>query len=491
MKKKLLLVKTLLLLMAVQMTFGQNINSFESKWYNTYSSNYGIFFRGLIDNNDLVISGSHWPSWPNGTTDQMISKVNSNGNLIFQKVRSPGGDHDGYAAVVKLNNGNYGFFGQQNAQGTQYFDGFYTVFDNNGNEITYNFFSVPGSSSGSDMQVLPNGNLVFTGNHGGGSNYVAITDQMFNQINYKTFFVGGWNSAQIGIDRINNFIYGIGSEANTSSIRIEKYDLSLNNISSITINHTEPLVNYDVLVDGSNLLLCGYKKINGVRYGTFYKINSNGIIIDSFTSVNNSEFTAINKFRNDIIIAKSNLSGTGAITNELIVYKGSSQFGNNFLLHSGSPFVPSDIILNSDTLYAIGVQGPNYLVGIPAVEKILIDGCTISETRFNASGIQNYNLPWGQIVNYSGYYSHLYQNSNGCDSLVTAYITINLPPDSTRSNIGVNNLNPQRNLHVNDVMRLEPRNSPPENPTKGDMYFDGILNKLRVYDGTTWKDCWQ
>jgi len=28
------------------------------------------------------------------------------------------------------------------------------------------------------------------------------------------------------------------------------------------------------------------------------------------------------------------------------------------------------------------------------------------------------------------------------------------------------------------------------NPAKGDIYFDGVLNKLRVYDGTVWQNCW-
>jgi hypothetical protein len=51
-------------------------------------------------------------------------------------------------------------------------------------------------------------------------------------------------------------------------------------------------------------------------------------------------------------------------------------------------------------------------------------------------------------------------------------------------------IQPARTLHVNDVMRLEPRNTAPSNPGKGDMYFDNLTNKLRVYDGSVWRDCW-
>jgi hypothetical protein len=51
-------------------------------------------------------------------------------------------------------------------------------------------------------------------------------------------------------------------------------------------------------------------------------------------------------------------------------------------------------------------------------------------------------------------------------------------------------IQPQRALHINDVMRLEPRNTAPSSPAKGDIYFDNTINKLRVYDGTTWQNCW-
>jgi hypothetical protein len=60
----------------------------------------------------------------------------------------------------------------------------------------------------------------------------------------------------------------------------------------------------------------------------------------------------------------------------------------------------------------------------------------------------------------------------------------------SNGNVGIGTSFPVRTLHVNDVMRLEPRNTAPGSPSKGDMYFDGVLNKLRVYDGTTWQNCW-
>ena len=45
-------------------------------------------------------------------------------------------------------------------------------------------------------------------------------------------------------------------------------------------------------------------------------------------------------------------------------------------------------------------------------------------------------------------------------------------------------------VKITDVLHLTPRNSPPSPAYQGDIYYDSSLNKLRVYDGTTWHDCW-
>lgn len=45
-------------------------------------------------------------------------------------------------------------------------------------------------------------------------------------------------------------------------------------------------------------------------------------------------------------------------------------------------------------------------------------------------------------------------------------------------------------VNVNSVLRLTPRATAPANPSQGDMYMDSTTNKLRVYDGTQWQDCW-
>ncbi len=108
-------------------------------------------------------------------------------------------------------------------------------------------------------------------------------------------------------------------------------------------------------------------------------------------------------------------------------------------------------------------------------------------TTVTATGA--YTLPSGGVATESGYYTHTYSNQFGCDSVVTFYVVINQSSDSSQSNhVGINVTQPQRSLHVRDVIRLEPRNSPPNNPTKGDLYFDGNRDVLRYYNGRRWVD---
>jgi hypothetical protein len=56
-------------------------------------------------------------------------------------------------------------------------------------------------------------------------------------------------------------------------------------------------------------------------------------------------------------------------------------------------------------------------------------------------------------------------------------------------NLGIGTASPARTLHVNDVMRLEPRATAPSSPSAGDIFFNSSTNKLQCYDGTAWQDC--
>jgi hypothetical protein len=57
-------------------------------------------------------------------------------------------------------------------------------------------------------------------------------------------------------------------------------------------------------------------------------------------------------------------------------------------------------------------------------------------------------------------------------------------------NVGIGTVSPKRTLHVKDVMRLDPSFGAPLQPAEGDIYMDGNLHKLMVFDGTIWRACW-
>lgn len=83
--------------------------------------------------------------------------------------------------------------------------------------------------------------------------------------------------------------------------------------------------------------------------------------------------------------------------------------------------------------------------------------------------------------------SNFYTTFNSTEGGISAGERMRIAPNG---NVGIGINSPVRTLHVKDVIRLEPINTPPTSPSKGDIYFDNILNKLRVYDGTTWQSCW-
>jgi len=350
--------------------FTTGVSGFQNVWLNSYSTQSGGFGRGMMDGNNVVISGATWPTHPNGTTNQMITKIDSSGQIIFQVVRAPGWDHDGYSSVVKLDNGNYGFFGQQNAQGSLYFDAVFTVFSSAGVEQSNHLFLIPGSSSGSDMKKLPNGNLVFTGNHGGNLNFVAITNQQFVQLAYVTFPVGSWNAASLAIDTVNNSIYAVGSTGGNNAIHIRKYDYNLNVQSSFSISHNEEMIHYDAIVHQNKLLICGRKKINGVVFGFLVELDSTGSQISSHTSPQPSAFTALCAYNNSIIAAKSNLNGEASVSNEVVAFSNISSPNVSFTLNNGSPLVPFHLLRKGSDIYVIGCIGQYHWIGIPAIQKI-------------------------------------------------------------------------------------------------------------------------
>ena len=107
--------------------------------------------------------------------------------------------------------------------------------------------------------------------------------------------------------------------------------------------------------------------------------------------------------------------------------------------------------------------------------------------------VSNVNL--GTFKLYCGPYTG--NNSNGfwfraSDSLGQVDNFTNLfkiePHDVDVVRVGVGTMSPQRNLHVNNVMRLEPRATAPSSPSKGDIYMDNSDNILKYFNGSSWEN---
>lgn len=54
----------------------------------------------------------------------------------------------------------------------------------------------------------------------------------------------------------------------------------------------------------------------------------------------------------------------------------------------------------------------------------------------------------------------------------------------------IGNITSQGNLTINEVLKITPTATAPTSPTQGTMYYDSVANKLKVYDGSVWQECW-
>lgn len=200
-----------------------------------------------------------------------------------------------------------------------------------------------------------------------------------------------------------------------------------------------------------------------------------------------------------------------------ILYKGSRATANGeayalTLDNTGSPF--SAAKLGSNCVRGVGWLGPGngtsidtaawvhfvvtydgdssklYKNGILETSRAfpgLIDSCAGGNLRFgydHNSFISSTGNPFNGRIDDIAIWNRALPEADIANLFTATYA------DCGYGKMGINVCNPQRNLHVKDVIRLEPRTTAPDNATEGDLYYDATLHKLRVYDGTTWQNCW-
>lgn len=133
-----------------------------------------------------------------------------------------------------------------------------------------------------------------------------------------------------------------------------------------------------------------------------------------------------------------------------------------------------------------GITGKLYFDGALVASKISNWNTSISTFTIGKNNQTNGSMPYF----FDGTLDDICIWNRALDYTEIAQLYQTQSTSSSNGNVGINVAVPQRSLHISDVIRLEPRNTAPDNPVKGDIYFDGVLNKLRVYDGTQWQNCW-
>lgn len=232
--------------------------------------------------------------------------------------------------------------------------------------------------------------------------------------------------------------------------------------------------------------------------------------VDSRIDVAEAASLNCTKITMSVWVFNNNISRTGQV-----IYKGSlNADGESFSIYCINNYPGSGVKIGSNCVPAVGWKGSNcnqqasqgsweHLVATfdGAVYKIYKNGAL--DTSLIFSGLMDVCTGGGLRF---GYNHNRYSNSTG-DSFDGVIDDIGMWNRALNANeisklysaatecseagkMGINVCIPQRNLHVKDVIRLEPRSFSPPNPGKGDIYFDGTINKLRVYDGTAWRDCW-
>jgi len=198
-----------------------------------------------------------------------------------------------------------------------------------------------------------------------------------------------------------------------------------------------------------------------IAYGGVLKINDIG----------NNRHTKIKHRADGNLLIQTDLGGigfgTGGTADQIYI-----QDGGNLGIGNTNPasHCSNSSTLASDGLKTTALSGVNWRV---------------SDYGGYAVGVENTATGGSGLLVDAG-------NNSGTGATVAHFVSndASLMYIGENGNIGINTITPARKLHINDVMRIEPRDSAPSGASAGDLYFDGTTHKLRCYDGSVWQDCW-
>ena len=357
---------------------------FNDQWGNSYPSTLGSsYLRGICPtSNGIITSGGYYGA----LTDQYTKTIDSNGVVIWSAQRSPGGGHDSWLDVDRLDNGNFICYGQQNALGTSYFDAAWVVYDNFGNEVNAGFFPIPGSTSGRCLEKLSSGNLVSVGPIGGGA-AVYLTNQNMNSINNVNIYSPGWGIQRIVHDSDDVFI--IGTDPGSSELMIYRFTHNLVPIDTFSYNFPNPGFVHGAVLKDNLIHLVGIKTISGNNHGFLLIIDLNGNIVYSSIDANPSAYYAIGVHQNELFYTSTNFNaGSTAVVDSKIIHYPS---GASHTLYGGVNFNPQNIVSIGNSLYLCGDLG-QWIGGTAAVIKlnVAVQTCNSSFNTITADGITTF-----------------------------------------------------------------------------------------------------
>jgi hypothetical protein len=105
------------------------------------------------------------------------------------------------------------------------------------------------------------------------------------------------------------------------------------------------------------------------------------------------------------------------------------------------------------------------------------------------TGISNDDaeLSFGYRANGTAVTSHLVRSTNSLPLTFGTTGTGQAMTITNNGNVGIGTTDPQRALHISDVLRLEPRASAPSNPSEGDIYVNSADHHIYCYLNGVWK----
>jgi len=144
----------------------------------------------------------------------------------------------------------------------------------------------------------------------------------------------------------------------------------------------------------------------------------NGCAVEASVST-----TAVTCFGGSNGSATITLSGTG--TSSTGTY---SIDGGASVSYSSNPFTISGLSAGS---HSVSITSGTCSA---STGSFTVEGpASALSSSFAATACDSYTLPWGGVATASGAYSHTYSSVNGCDSVVTANVTINSSASSSQS----------------------------------------------------------